>query len=284
MTGHIQGPLSHIALGPLNAPRMVFVHPNPMDSSTWLYQMAHFSTWYRCISVDLPGYGWSGTATAGVTMREVAEAVWAAADTAGGDPDSPVILVGCSIGSHIVEYMYWVRPESTAAIVLSGTGWQGEPRTNFAKRAVEYREQGVGYRVTHAYEDLSPEFRENPLATWYADLIAERAGTADAETIAAMFDSRVAIDPDEFYTDLKAPVLILKGSLDGELQRAYDLAELLPDSKLILVEGAGHACYYEQPLVFDHHMLDFLRDRLPEELRPTPELAARFGAPSVTNA
>ncbi len=244
MTGHIQGPLSHIALGPLDAPRMVFVHPNPMDSSTWLYQMAHFSTWYRCIAVDIPGYGRSASATAGITMAEIAEAVWATADRAGGDPDSPAVLVGCSVGSHIVEYMYWARPESTAAIVLSGTSWLGERRQFAINGAANYREHGVGYRYPHAFNDFSPEFAKSELVKWYADLIAERAGTADADTIAEMFESRIEPDPLEFYTGLDAPVLILTGSEDSAHQGAFDLEARLPDARLITLEGAGHACYY----------------------------------------
>ena len=34
---------------------MAFVHPNPMDQSCWIFQLAHMSTWFRCIAIDMPG-------------------------------------------------------------------------------------------------------------------------------------------------------------------------------------------------------------------------------------
>jgi len=33
------------------------MQPNPMNHHCWIYQMDYFSTWYRCVSVHLPGYG-----------------------------------------------------------------------------------------------------------------------------------------------------------------------------------------------------------------------------------
>ena len=81
MAAHIQGPLYYERVGRAG-PIMAFVHPNPMDQSCWMFQMAHFSTWYRCMAIDLPGYGRSPKADAGLTMADVAEACWEAIDDA----------------------------------------------------------------------------------------------------------------------------------------------------------------------------------------------------------
>ena len=56
MVEHIEGALYYERMG-RNGPVMALVHPNPMDQSCWMLQMAHLSTWYRCIGIDLPGYG-----------------------------------------------------------------------------------------------------------------------------------------------------------------------------------------------------------------------------------
>ncbi|MBI2320106.1 MAG: alpha/beta hydrolase, partial [Betaproteobacteria bacterium] len=53
MAQHILGPLYYECTGRAG-PAMVFVHPNPMDQSCWMYQMAHLSTWYRCLAIDIP--------------------------------------------------------------------------------------------------------------------------------------------------------------------------------------------------------------------------------------
>ena len=81
MAEHIEGPLYYERLG-RSGPVMAFVHPNPMDQSCWIFQMAHLSTWYRCIAIDIPGYGRSPKATRGLTMSDMAQACWEAIDDA----------------------------------------------------------------------------------------------------------------------------------------------------------------------------------------------------------
>src|SRR3954462_6256449 len=79
MAKHIEGPLYYERMG-RTGPVMAFVHPNPMDQSCWIYQMAHLSTWYRCIAIDIPGYGRSPKAKPGLTMDDMAQACWEAID------------------------------------------------------------------------------------------------------------------------------------------------------------------------------------------------------------
>lgn len=46
-----------------DGPAMIFVHANPFDNTLWTYQIAHFSTWFRVISIDIRGYGRSDKPT-----------------------------------------------------------------------------------------------------------------------------------------------------------------------------------------------------------------------------
>ena len=118
MARHIDGPLYYERMG-RSGPIMAFLHPNPMDQSCWLYQMAHLSTWYRCIAIDLPGYGRSPKAARGLNMDDLAEACWAAIDDI--EASQRAVLVGCSVGSAVVHYMHLQQPQPTRAVVLSGT-------------------------------------------------------------------------------------------------------------------------------------------------------------------
>ena len=43
-----------------DGPAMVLVHANPFDHDLWMYQSAHFSTWFKVIGIDIRGYGRSG--------------------------------------------------------------------------------------------------------------------------------------------------------------------------------------------------------------------------------
>ncbi|MBI2230049.1 MAG: alpha/beta fold hydrolase, partial [Deltaproteobacteria bacterium] len=103
MAQHIHGPLYYERMG-RTGPVIAFAHPNPMDQSCWIFQMAHLSTWYRCIAIDIPGYGRSPKADSGLTMTDMAEACWEAIDDAA--PGESAILVGCSVGSSLAPHMY----------------------------------------------------------------------------------------------------------------------------------------------------------------------------------
>lgn len=256
---HIQGPLYREVMGPPTAPPMVFVHPNPMDSSCWLFQMAHFSTWYRCIAVDLPGYGRSPAAAPGLDMDEVAQACWDAVDAATASTASKgAVVVGCSVGSNVAQRMYHLRPASTDAVVLVGAGWSAV-KEFVPRRVAAYRRHGIGYRHEHALSGMSNDFARTPLAQWLAMLFTERNGTADLETIITMFEALGVPDPAWLQAELRAPVLILRGSQDRNLDAAGALLDRLPDAELVTIDGAGHACHVEQPWAVDREVLRFLR-------------------------
>ena len=85
MAEHIDGPLYYETMGK-SGPVMAFVHPNPMDQSCWIFQLAQLSTWYRCIAIDIPGYGRSPKARPGLTVSDMAQACWQAIDDAAPGP------------------------------------------------------------------------------------------------------------------------------------------------------------------------------------------------------
>ena len=237
-------------------PVMAFVHPNPMDQSCWIFQLAQMSTWFRCIAIDLPGYGRSPKASAGLTLQDVAQACWEAVDAA--FPGERAVLVGCSIGSSLVPHMHYQRPERTAAMILSGTGYN--PGKEFiAKRIKAYTERGIGYRWDYTFEDFSPAFRATPMARFFADLFAERNGHGDVETIIRQFQAyKDVVEAPDHHACITCPTIILTGSEDGTHPSSFALQARIPHCELKILHGAGHACQIEQPWLFNRLMLEFL--------------------------
>lgn len=254
MANNIRGPLYYEKMG-RTGPVIAFIHPNPMDQSCWIFQMAHLSTWYRCIAIDIPGYGRSPKADPGLTMTDMAEACWEAIDE--GTPGKTAILVGCSVGSSLAPFMYHQRPDKTAALVLSGTGYN--PTKEFAQRRIDnYTAEGTDYRWRYTFEDLSPAFRATPLAHFFANLFTERNEHADVQTIIHQFKALQQLSPDGHYESIACPTIILTGSEDGSHQRAFALQERIPNCELKVLPGAGHACQLEQPWLYDRFMIEFL--------------------------
>ena len=257
MANKIHGPLYYERTG-RTGPVMAFIHPNPMDQSCWLFQMAHMSTWYRCIAIDIPGYGRSPKANVGLTMGDMAEACWEAIEDA--LPGENAILVGCSVGSAIAPYMYHQRADRTSAMVLSGTGYiPGKP---FAKKRIEaYTAKGTDYRWEYTFQDMSPSFRATPLAHYFAELFTERNDLADVESIIYQFEAMLEPEPDDHYAGIACPTIILTGSEDSAHQHAFALQDRISDCELKVLPGAGHACQLEQPWLFDRFIIDFLTEK-----------------------
>ena len=259
MASHINGPLYWEQLGKSGRP-ILFVHPNPLDHSCWLYQMDHFSTWYRCISVDLPGYGKSPTAQPGLTIADMAEACWEVMDDAARGESA--IVVGESVGWHIVMHMANQRSEQTLAIILSGCAYRtADTRASRGTDSIQaFSEQGLSVRQPRILGLYSPTFRETELARYFAQILVERNQWADADSIAEIFRALGPYprDPDWLFEGARAPALILTGSEDGSHDGAFALQERIQGCELITIEGAGHACNMERPWEWDAHALRFL--------------------------
>jgi pimeloyl-ACP methyl ester carboxylesterase len=255
MAPKINGPLYYEKMG-RSGPVIAFVHPNPMDQSCWLYQLAHFSTWYRCIAIDIPGYGRSPPAEPGLTMGHMAQACWDAIDDA--FPGETCILAGCSVGSAIVPHMYHQKPARTSAMVVCGTGYSPE-REFVARRIKRYRDKGIDYRWDYVFEDFSAAFRATPMARYFADLFSERNACADVETIIRQFEALAMPDPEGHHASIACPMIIISGSEDNAHPRAFALKDRVPGCEMKIIHGAGHACQLEQPWLFDEFMLDFLK-------------------------
>jgi pimeloyl-ACP methyl ester carboxylesterase len=254
MANHIQGPLYYERTG-RSGPVIAFVHPNPMDQSSWLYQAAHFSSWFRCISIDIPGYGRSPKADPGLSMEDIAEACWEAIDDA--CPGEPAILFGCSTGSTIVGHMHNLRPDRTKALIVSGTGYSANKEFHKA-RIKAYRERGLAFRWDYTFEDFSAHFRATPMAHYFANLFAERNAHADLDSIIYQFEALGLPDPEGHHAKIKCPMIILTGSEDSAHQRAFDLQARVAGCELRVLHGAGHACHMEQPWLFDRLATEFL--------------------------
>lgn len=249
----IAGPLYTEQLGRNGRP-IVFLHPNPADLSIWAYQMAHFSTWFKAIGIDLPGYGRSPRALPGLSMTGIARACWERVDTISREP---AVLAGCSVGAHVALHMAHERPDQTAAVILSGASYR-PVKTYCLERIQAYTERGLDYRRDYFLEILGPAFRDSQLAGYFADLTAERNGTADLDSIIEMFRALYVPDPDWLF-DVKVPVLIISGTEDRAHEPAKLLQARIAGCEFRAIAGAGHACMLEQPWAWDAHAIDFLR-------------------------
>jgi hypothetical protein len=53
----------------------VMVHANPFDHNLWMYQIAHFSTFFKVIAIDIRGYGRSDKPETRFSLKDMADDV-----------------------------------------------------------------------------------------------------------------------------------------------------------------------------------------------------------------
>jgi pimeloyl-ACP methyl ester carboxylesterase len=233
---------------------MVMIHANPFDHNLWMYQIAHFSTYFKVIALDIRGYGRSDKPTTPFSLRDMAD------DVVGVCRDEQVeeaLVAGVSVGSGIALLLGLDYPELCKALILVGGGC--EAGRNKDKRIRAYEEQGIErYHIQHLRELVSAQFADSKLGSYLLRTFAERDPWLSAKSIAQIICARAAIDMAPRLTSIKVPTLVINGEYDGSLPSGKKTAQLIAGAVHKILAKTGHACCIEDPAGFDALVIDFL--------------------------
>jgi pimeloyl-ACP methyl ester carboxylesterase len=246
----------HVDLAGSGSSGLVLLPPNPLDSSSWLFQIAHFSAWFRTVAVDLPGYGHSPRLRGPLTMTDLADAAWAAVTRAGVDR---AVIAGVSIGASLTLHMLRRQPDRAIAGLISGYGY-GPDKPFAARRIAGYQEGGLEYRREHMRDGFSASYRSSEPGRFMARVAEDRASLVDVQSIVHLFGAHGEPDPDELF-EAPCPVLLIVGSEDYAFERSGALHDRIVGSERVVIEGAGHACNIEQPERWNEAAIEFLQRR-----------------------
>lgn len=233
----------------------VWVHANPFDHNLLLYQVAHFSTWFRVIALDIRGYGRSDKPTAEFSLRDMADDVLAVCRAEGV---GEAVVGGVSVGSGIALLLGLDHPETFRGVVLVGGSSGGGARTGDRIRG--YTGDAAAYHEKHIRELVAPGFADTKLGRYLLGIFLERNPWLSGESIAQIFRARAGADMTPRLSEMKAPTLVVNGEHDLSLEGGRRTAELIPGAVHKVLPGTGHACCIEDPAGFDALVLEFLRD------------------------
>ena len=232
----------------------VMVHANPFDHNLWLFQVSHFSTYFKIVSVDLRGYGRSDKTTEPFTFSDMAEDVFGVMRAEGIDQ---AILAGISVGASIAVVMALEHPELFKALIPVGGGGSGSPI--FAERIRGYTEEGVeAYHIKHLEELVSPEFFSSKLGRYLIETFRERGPRLSSQAIARIFEAHTELDVTDRLGSIALPTLVVNGEFDMAIRGSHVVAENVPGAVHKIIPGAGHACCMENPAEFDAAVIEFL--------------------------
>jgi 3-oxoadipate enol-lactonase len=239
-----------------DGPALVFVHANPFDNTLWMYQAAHYSTWFRVISIDIRGYGRSVKDTAPFTLTDMANDVIGVMKDAGA---GRAILSGCSVGSSIALLAGLDHPELFDAIIL--VGGNSRPSDRFGQRIEGYSSDLRNYHLKHMHLLVQEGFSSSRLGSYLLNSYVERQPRLDGNAIAQVFRAANGTTmTDRLYT-MRVPTLVINGETDYSRPGGEETARLIPGAVHRVLPGTGHACCIEDPAGFDAIMTEFLGER-----------------------
>ncbi|RMH69233.1 MAG: alpha/beta fold hydrolase [Gemmatimonadetes bacterium] len=253
---------------------ILFVHGLGSYLPAWHKNIQALRSDYRCIAVDLPGYGKSSKGAYPITMEWYADIL--VKFMAELKIDS-AILAGHSMGGQIAMIMALKYPEQVERLILvAPAGFEafseGEKewfRENITARGVKLTPvQQIRANLVHNFYNMPPDAE-----FMVTDRIALRhAHDFDAycytirKCVTGMVDQPVL----DVLDALQPPTLIVFGQNDQLIPNPYlhggrtaDIANIgaqkIPNSTLVLLADCGHFAQYEQADAFNQAVRDFLK-------------------------
>jgi 3-oxoadipate enol-lactonase len=239
-----------------DGPALVLIHANPFDHDLWLYQAAHFSSWFKVLAIDIRGYGRSVKMTQPFSLKDMCD------DVVGVMKDLGIaraIAMGCSVGSGIAIGLGLDHPEKFAALILVGGNSGASDR--YMKRIEGYRANLADYHIRHMRELVAPGFAETRLGSHLLGLFVEREKRLSGDAIAQVFRAGNSTDRTPRLPEMTVPTLVINGEFDHSLAAGRRTASLVPGAEHRILVGTGHACCIEDPAGFDALVIDFLKSR-----------------------
>lgn len=182
-----------------------------------------------------------------------------------GMPPGPFAVAGFSLGGYVAMEVCRQSPERIGGLAFLDTGAGADAPE--ARQARLRMLQAMGSRAAtldqiaagFAPRVLHPSRLHDPALL---ALLADMARSVGAEGFARQ--QQAAMDrPDSraLLRDLRVPALVLCGREDQvtPLALSEEMAALLPDAELVVVEGCGHMAMLEQPGVAGPAMRRWLR-------------------------
>jgi 3-oxoadipate enol-lactonase/4-carboxymuconolactone decarboxylase len=225
--------------------------------TAWGAVPAALAAQFRVLVVDLPGHGVSPAATGPFTVPDLADAVVAAVDAAGGGGFAYAgVSLGGAVGIELACGPHGSR--LTALAVLCSDAKIGEA-TGWQDRAAAVRASGTPSMVAGSGERwFAPGFLgrlPGVGSRMLSDLM-----DVDDESYARCCEALAAFDRRPGLGGISTPTLVVHGDSDPTItvEAATALAAAIPGSRRVELTDTGHQPQAERPEELTAALLDFL--------------------------
>lgn len=250
---------------------ILLLHGFTGRGSDWARLVPVLRRTHRTIAVDLPGHGRSEAPAdpARHGLERIAADLATLLRTLGA---VPAAVLGYSMGARVALRLALDAPGVVERLVLeSPSAGIADPAERARRRARDealarllerdgiaafvdaWQAQPLFASQAALRPSVRATVRRRRLANRPAGLAASLRGAGQG-TMTPLHDR---------LGEIRVPALIIAGALDPTgLARARVIAAAIPDARLAIVEGAGHAPHLERPAIVRQLIVDFL-DRPP---------------------
>ncbi len=240
---------------------LVLVHGFPLDHSMWNAQIDPLSQSSRVIVPDLRGFGQSSASDEKVTMERFADDLAALLDDLG--VTEPIVFCGLSMGGYVAFQFQRKYASRLRGLILADTRAlcdtpeMAAGRLQMADRIIQ---EGPGPLIDMMMPNLFAEATVN-----------ERPEVVESLRRVMMENDRLAIaaaargmaerpDVTPMLSTIDCPTLVIVGELDtiSPVEEMRQIAESIPDARLIEIAASGHMSPTEKPAEFNAAVVRFL--------------------------
>lgn len=224
---------------------LVLLHGFTHTGASWARMAAALPERYRPVAPDLRGHGSAGAARP-VSLEAVLGDLGALAA-------ERFTLAGYSMGGRIALHAALAMPERVTRLVLIGASPGLATASERAERAAA-DEQLAGELEAATIEAFARRWAQTPVLALpeevAAEVHADRLRSAPAGLAAALRGLGTGALPSlwDRLGELPMPVTLVAGERDVKFRAiASDMAARLPQARMAIVPGAGHAVHLEAP-------------------------------------
>lgn len=240
-----------------NEQDLLLIHGAGVSARSWINQLRGLGQVLRVFAIDLPGHGQSDPVPE-ATVEGHAEVAARFLDQLG---IGPVFVAGHSLGGAVAQALAARHPGLVKGLVLLSTCAKF-PETDSPPGRFLWYLPGPIRKVL--FFSMAKKILFAHWAPRKAILLGmEEIRTCRPETILKDVAAARAMDLEVVARGLRVPTLILCGSRDRLTPPTSSerLNELIPESRLQIVEGAGHMLPLEVPDHINQELLDFVDSR-----------------------
>jgi pimeloyl-ACP methyl ester carboxylesterase len=253
--------------GPRDAPVLVLLHGFGSSLQTWDVWAAKLELNYRVIRLDLPGFGLTGPSP----LHDYSEANDLATLTHFVDKlgVSSFSVIGHSMGGKMAWGLAAAKPDRVKALVLMAPDGFAQAKDIGTKPYAMPSIMGVikfSLPKILVRKSIEPAFYDasalsDRLVDRYFDML--RAPGVRA-AILERANQTIYTDPVPRLKQITAPTLLVWGEQDQMIpsSNAQSYAEVLANSKTVLLPKLGHLAQEEQPEIALGHVVEFLNSTL----------------------